>query len=143
MSKILLFISLLLLNFSYAGHVENVIFGESGNNFKDAWYVAQVIHNRYEAGNYNSYYEVVTAPRQFDGYKKINKREILDSINCILHHVKYDNIPDSLRLPKGTMYFCNPKLISGKNKIWFNKLKLVKVSKFKNKNAVHHYYKKK
>ena len=139
----LIFILLFFFNSLQAGHVENVIYGESGSNYKDAWYVAQVINNRYKHGNYNSLYSVVTEKGQFSGYKVINDQKILDSLECIVHRVQHNDIPEELRLPENTRFFCNPLQVKSKRaKRWFNKLNLVKISEFKQKYLVHYYYSK-
>jgi len=133
----------MFFNLTRAGHVENVLHGESGTNYKDAWYVAQVINNRFNTGKYNSFYDVVTEKGQFSGYKKITNKKVLDSLSCILHRVKYNDIPDSLKIPDNTLYFCNPKQVKSEStKRWFKRLRLQKISLFKQKYLVHHYYSK-
>lgn len=138
---ILLFIPL-LFGFKSANHsyVSRVIYGESGTNYRDCWYVAQVIKNRIDYKN-NTLEKVVKAKGQFSGYKVIKNREIQDSIECIIYHVINDNIPDSLRLPTDTKFFCNPKGVKSKRTMrWFNSLEKVRISYFPRKGVAHHYY---
>ena len=131
--------SLLVLLFTFNIHyVANVIYGECGNDYKDAWFVCQVINNRQKEWDYKNFYEVVTAPNQFNGFKKIKEKKVKDSIECIIHRVYYNDIPDSLKIDKKVLYFYNPKASSKKGKKFFSKRKKYKINK--NKNGGEHHY---
>lgn len=139
---IYLIIALLLTSFTQkdASELVKVLYGESGSNYRDAWYVCQVIKNRKTEWDYKNLRDVVSSRKQFNGYKTPPKN-VKDSLDCIIYHVINDNIPDSLRIDKKTLYFCNPKIIKNKKVLnWFRKKKLVKVSHF-SKNVAHYYYK--
>lgn len=123
---------------SEIGEIAKVMFGESGTNYRDAWYVAQVIKNRYDKGNHKSYLSVIRQPHQFDGYRKIIKGEIKDTMESIITRVMNNDIPDSLRTE--AMFFCNLKLVTNQRiKNWFNTRRLILISRF-NKHTAHYYY---
>ncbi len=120
-------------------YISKVVYGESGANYRDCWYVAQVIKNRID-NKWTTMEKVVKAKGQFNGFKTIKNQQVKDSIECIIYHVINDNIPDSLRLPEGTKYFCNPKGVKNKRaKRWFNTREKVLISVFR-KGVEHHYY---
>jgi hypothetical protein len=123
---------------SEISEIAKVMFGESGTNYRDAWYVAQVIKNRYDKGNHKSYLSVIRQPHQFDGYRKIIKGEIKDTMESIITRVMNNDIPDSLRTE--AIFFCNLKLVTNQRiKNWFNTRRLILISRF-NKHTAHYYY---
>jgi hypothetical protein len=129
------FLSLLFLfNINY---VSNVVHGECGEDYRDIWYVCQVINNRYKEWNYKDYYAVVTDENQFNGYKKIKEKKVRDSIECIIHRVYYNDIPDSLRIHKKVLFFYNPKISSKSGKRYFRNKRVY--LKNKTKHGEHHY----
>jgi len=123
---------------SEISEIAKVMYGESGTNYRDAWYVAQVIKNRYDKGNHKSYLSVIRQPHQFDGYRKIIKGEIKDTMESIITRVMNNDIPDSLRTE--AIFFCNLKLVTNQRiKNWFNTRRLILISRF-NKHTAHYYY---
>lgn len=123
---------------SEISEIAKVMFGESGTNYRDAWYVAQVIKNRYDKGNHKSYLSVIRQPHQFDGYRMIIKGEIKDTMESIITRVMNNDIPDSLRTE--AIFFCNLKLVTNQRiKNWFNTRRLILISRF-NKHTAHYYY---
>lgn len=126
------------INVSEIEEIAKVMFGESGTSYRDAWYVAQVIKNRYDKGDYKSYLSVIRQPHQFDGYRKIVKGEIKDTLESIITKVINNDIPDSLRTD--AMFFCNLKLVTNQRiKKWFKTRKLILISRF-NERTAHYYY---
>jgi len=67
-----LIIALLLTSFTQkdASELVKVLYGESGSNYRDAWYVCQVIKNRKTEWDYKNLRDVVSSRKQFNGYKK-------------------------------------------------------------------------
>ncbi len=112
------------------------MYGEIGGSYEDAWYVAQVINNRYKTGKYKSWTEVVNEKNQFNGNKYLKKGALRDSFECIMEKVMEGKVPKKYKID--AKYFCEPRIVAKNNQKawrWFNKLKLVK------KTKMHNYYK--
>jgi hypothetical protein len=90
---------------------------ESGNCYTDAYRVAQTIDNRTRILN-KSLREVIYQKGQFCGLNSnwfnTTDKTHLDTLKTICANVLSDNIPDSLRITKETIFFINPRIARGK-----------------------------
>jgi spore germination cell wall hydrolase CwlJ-like protein len=119
-------------------NIVRCMYGESSEDYADAYKVVQVIVNRYNTGEYDTYTDVISEKKQFSCYRNKRYRSLETSSKIYLKlenvalNVFSKQIPDSLKLNSNIKHFVNPSTSS-----WLPKMKVVSISRNN-----HHYYEK-